>query len=439
MRDPAPQIDVGSAIPDTIMPRRSAVLITLGVFAVAFAVYVLSPITTSYDSRWTLHTAMSIAHGQGGDLSAYRKALERDKFYAIEYPDGRPRTQYPIGPALLVLPAAVVASWVYPSFSQRLQDGGADRVEKLFASIIGAAAVAAFFWLIHGQFGSLWIAGGSTFIFAFCTSMWSTVTRALWQHGPLVLMLLIAMLLLQCARRRPALVQYVSLPLAFAFLNRPTAVVPIIVISGYVAIYHRQWLIRYLCWAALIAIPWLAYNFSVYGGPFPNYYLHNYSGQRDFVHGLLANLVSPSRGLLVFSPVLILSVSGFVLAMRQREQRALFLAYGLIVVLMLAIVAGAPIWWAGASFGPRFTADLLPFLGFFTAFNFAYFATLGRRERAACVSITAAMAVISFLMHSQGATRSGPMAWNAVPNSIDEHPERAWDWRDPQFLRGVFR
>ena len=39
-------------------------------------------------------------------------------------------------------------------------------------------------------------------------------------HGPLVLMLVVAMLLLARARRRPRLMQYVSLPLAMAYLMR---------------------------------------------------------------------------------------------------------------------------------------------------------------------------------------------------------------------------
>jgi hypothetical protein len=419
--------------------RIGAILITLVLFVVAAAVYARSPVTTSSDSRWTLHTAMSIAHGQGGDLSAYRNALERDKFYAIEYPDGRPRTQYPIGPMLLVLPAAVIADWVSPSFSQSLQAGGWDNIEKLFASIVGGGAAVVFFWLIHGQFGRLWIAGLSTFIFAFCTSMWSTATRALWQHGPLVLMLLLAMLLMQRAARRRELVQYVSLPLAFALLIRPTASIPIAVITVYIAIFYRRWLVRYFLWAALIAVPWLAYNYTIYGSLVPNYYTGVYAGERDFLQGLLANLVSPSRGLLIFSPILLLSISGFVLAIRQRDERLLYFAYGLIVVLMMTVIAGAPAWWAGHSFGPRFTTDLLPFLAFFMAFNFDWLATLGRHTRQIFICVTAVLAVISFLIHWQGATRFETMLWNIVPENIDQHPDRAWDWRDPQFLRGIRR
>jgi hypothetical protein len=28
-----------------------------------------------------------------------------------------------------------------------------------------------------------------------------------------------------------------------------------------------------------------------------------------------------------------------------------------------------------------------------------------------------------------------PNLWNAIPNNIDQHPERLWDWTDLQFMR----
>lgn len=38
-------------------------------FAILLAIYVLSPINTSGDSRWSLHTAMSLVRGHAGDLT----------------------------------------------------------------------------------------------------------------------------------------------------------------------------------------------------------------------------------------------------------------------------------------------------------------------------------------------------------------------------------
>lgn len=417
------------------MSRLVALSLSLGLFVAVFAAYALSPNTTSHDSRLSLHTAMSIAHGDGGDLTNYMRAMHGGD-YVIEHVDGRPRNRYPIGPSLLALPGVLMASWLKTDFVDQLRRGSTDRFEMTLASIIGAVAAVTFFWLIYARFPSVWIAGTTTFIFAFCTSMWSTATRALWGHTPLVLMLVIAMLILQLSRDRPRLVQYVGLPLAFAFLSRPTAIVPLVIISAYVLLFQSRWFIRYLCWAATIAVPWTAYNLSIYGGPFPTYYLAGLGqGQFSRWEGFLGNLISPSRGLLIFSPILLLSVSGFLLAMREHEQRLLHAAYGLIVALMFATIAAAPMWWGGHSIGPRFTLDLVPFLVYFTSFNFAYFNKLGHHARMATVSATVALAVVSASIHARSAIRIGPLAWNASPDNIDNNPLRAWDWRDPQFAR----
>jgi glycosyltransferase involved in cell wall biosynthesis len=419
-----------------LLPRRDAVWISLVLFALLLAVFAASPVTTSYDSRWSIHTATSFAHGRGGDLTEYLPIIEKEDFYAIEYPDGRPRTRYPIGTSLLAMPAVVISSWLRPHFAEDLRTRIPVRTEQFIASIIGAAAGVIFFWVILSQFQSLAIALASTFIFSFCTSIWSTATRALWQHGPLVLMLVIAMLLSVRARRRPQLIQYVSLPLAMAYVVRPTAIVPIAMLSTYVLVCHRAWFVRYVCWAMIVAIPWGAYNFAVHKALLPSYYSQEaFSQSTRFVEGLLGNLFSPSRGLFIFSPVLLFALSGFVLALRDPEQRPLNIAYGAIVIAQLIIVGASSMWWAGHSFGPRFTTDIVPFLVYLTAFSFRLPETFRPRTQTALSACIAVLALAGLLIHAQGALRSESLAWNVIPNNIDQNTSRAWDWTDPQFAR----
>jgi hypothetical protein len=415
---------------------RSPALVSCVLFALLLAVYAASPVRTPTDSRWSIHTAMSFAHGHGGDLTEYLPLLAQQEFYSIEYPDGRPRTRYPIGPSLLAIPAVVVSSWLRPHFADELRAYMPVRTEQLIASVVGAAAGAVFFWVIFSQFQSVAIATLATLIFAFCTSIWSTATRALWQHGPLVLMLVVAMLLLARARRRPELVQYVSLPLGMAYLMRPTAIVPIMLISCYILVCHREWLARYIGWSLLIAIPWIAYNLTVYHWILPPYYSREaFSETTRFTEGLLGNLFSPSRGLLVYSPVLIFALSGFVLALRDEAQRGLHIAYGAIVVAQLIIVGAGSMWWGGHSFGPRFTTDIVPFLVYFTAFNFRLPSSVRPTARHAIFAGMVVLAVASLLIHAQGALRRATWMWNVNPVNIDQSTARLWDWHDPQFAR----
>src|SRR5262249_42470867 len=67
---------------------RAAISVSLGLFVLFLTVFAISPVETSTDSRWSIHTAMSFAQGRGGDLSAYLPILEKEGFYHIDYPDG---------------------------------------------------------------------------------------------------------------------------------------------------------------------------------------------------------------------------------------------------------------------------------------------------------------------------------------------------------------
>jgi len=326
--------------------------------------------------------------------------------------------------------------WVHPAWALGLPYGIPHKTQEVIASLIGTVAGVIFYWVILSEFQSQAIALASAAIFSLCTSMWSTATRALWQHGPLVLMLVIAMVLFERARRRPELVQYVGLPLAMSYLMRPTAIVAIIVLSAYVAINYRAHFVRYVCWAMLVPIAWMTYNFTIYQQLLPPYYSMNaFSTQTRFVAGLLGNLISPSRGLFVFSPVLLFSLSGFIFALRDRTHRALHIAYGAIIAGNMIIIASASMWWGGHTFGPRFMTDVLPLLAYFTAFNFRLPETFQRRTQVAVSSAIAVLALVSMAIHAQGAFRYATWEWNYIPANVDQNPVRAWDWRDPQFAR----
>jgi succinate dehydrogenase/fumarate reductase cytochrome b subunit len=158
--------------------------------------------------------------------------------------------------------------------------------------------------------------------------------------------------------------------------------------------------------------PWIAFNFAIYGKILSHYYFGlSYSRSTRFAEAAAGNLVSPARGLFVYSPVLLFSLSGFVLSLRDKEQRALHLAYGIIVAGMFIAISLIPAWWAGHSFGPRYMTDLLPFLVYFTAFNF----NVAASWRPAVMTAMGVLVAISVAIHAQGALRGSPWRWNATP------------------------
>ena len=76
--------------------------------------------------------------------------------------------------------------------------------------------------------------------------------------------------------------------------------------------------------------------------------------------GLAGLLVSPSRGLLVFSPFLALAAPGAVAAVRRRDPVRGALVVGVLAVLLLN--AGYVDWWGASCWGPRRLMEIVPAL-----------------------------------------------------------------------------
>jgi len=109
----------------------------------------------------------------------------------------------------------------------------------------------------------------------------------------------------------------------------------------------------------LIGLSLLAFNISRYGDPFNTGYLPNETFSGILWQGILGQLVSPGRGLLLFSPILILSFFGLVPALRRFRAEAL-LALSIILIHLL-LYGKWFMWHGGFAWGPRFLIPTLPF------------------------------------------------------------------------------
>lgn len=419
----------------SIASPRQATVLSIALFFILLAILVPGPAKNAIDTKWAIPTAMSFIRGHAGDVSEY---VGTSGLEAITTIGERRYNFFPVGTPLLSVPAVAVVNLFDPSLHGRVKNFETTGLEKVIASIFGALTAVVFFWVIYSRFANVPIAVVSVLVLMFCTSMWSTATRALWSQGPFVLTITIAMLLLLRARSRPALAQYVSLPLAMAFVIRPSAAAPIAAFSLYVLLAYRAYFIKYLAWAALIALPFIAFNLFSFGSLFPPYDFHVH-----IVHNvpnwwaLAAQLISPNRGLFIFSPVLLFSLSGFVLALRERDDLGLHLAFAAAVILHLLIISYHAAWWAGWSFGPRFMIDTLPYMVYFFAFNLHAIVPIDNARKATAAAAIGLLALISALIHAGGAYSAAPDNWNALPADIDRSPDRVWDWTDLQFTRGI--
>src|SRR5262249_51876707 len=144
----------------------------------------------------------------------------------------------------------------------------------------------------------------------------------------------------------------------------------------------------------------------------------------------------PSRGLLIYTPFLLFSIWG----MRQARKNGWLrpLAGYLIVIVAgywLLIAVYYETWWGGHSYGPRLFTDVMPLFILFLIPVLSKWRESPKWGPAA-IAFVVLLAVSGFI-HSRGARSFDVYLWNVSPVNVDQRPGRLWEWRDPQFLRGL--
>jgi hypothetical protein len=115
----------------------------------------------------------------------------------------------------------------------------------------------------------------------------------------------------------------------------------------------------------------LTYNYTQYGSPFgaghfsnPTFFAFYFSGLKAiklYLRNLFYYLFNPVRGLIIYSPIALLSFWGIFSRQAKKYNDARFIA-GFSIILALLGIANYNIFWAGGCFGQRFLTALFPFL-----------------------------------------------------------------------------
>ena len=424
----------------------------------------LSPVATSFDSRWTVYAAMSLWHHGDTNLDEYPQAIQRNNFHAVECVDatGQVRTgplarcaghwynKYPVGGVVLTSPLVVTAvaimdlmqpflarfhtnQPVLAGFLRGDFDAAHPLIEMEVASLLLALTAVVIYWIAL-RFLPLKKAIILALLFALATSAYSVAGRALWQHTPSMLLLAIVIYMLIRAGDRPELAAWAGIPVALSFTVRPTDSLFVLVFTAYVAVRHRKYLPFYLLAAAPVAAALLVYNHAVYHAVLSPYYRTPLTGflPRNWARlceALAGNLVSPSRGLLVYTPVFLFAIWSMA---RGRWKTTLAPWLATIALLHWVTVSSqTSSWWAGHCYGPRFFTDITPIFVLFLIPWFQSWTGVSPAIRAAFVTV----ALIGFALHLRGGWSPAVYDWNTSPVNIDESPGRNWDWSDPPFLR----
>jgi len=261
----------------------------------------------------------------------------------------------------------------------------------------------------------------------------------LWQHTSAALWAVSGLALWSAAARRPALYPLAGTALALATACRPIFV-PAALLVAWDALRDRRRLGLGITTALLVtAIGALAL--------LANWYLHGslLGGRAAIVtsiarsHGVpsyfhftpwtwVGLLAAPSRGLFVYSPVLLFALPGLVHTLRASApptERLMSLA-GVLVFVLYGFVAT---WWGGWVFGPRYMADLLPFFALWLART-----PLLRRARVPLALLFVIALGWSIAVQEIG-VRAYPCGWDANPISVDTAPNRLWSLSDTELSR----
>ncbi|MBZ5542768.1 MAG: hypothetical protein LAO07_03705 [Acidobacteriia bacterium] len=361
--------------------------------------------------------------------------------YFVRRAHGHWVSRYPILLPVLITPLYLVPAWWVsaqpPALSGQALTLVAETMEKLAASAIAALSVVVLYLALRkvsSAAHSLLVG----LIYGLASNTWAISSQALWRQGMTELcfaLLLWSLLRGPDARGSPF---WAGLSVALAAANKPAYVIFAALLFIYFARHHRRGLWQFCAPLFVIGVLVLIYNISVlgkvFGGlPFPvswpqEKYMTSHF-QASTVGALTGLLLSPSRGLLIYSPWVVFSLWG---AVRLWKAKALdwgrYILIGVVIVLILH--ARYTDWWGGHCFGPRYLTDLMPFLAFFLVLVVPQIQAAPILRAALVLALAAALWVqVVGAFHYPGG------GWDTTPVNVDVRPDRLWDWTDTQLSR----
>jgi hypothetical protein len=432
-------------------------------FATVFVLHVLSPNVMIADSLRAVPTAQSILVDHDLSLKNNLPIWSAGSDYAIQTVGSKELPFFPWGGSLFAVPFLILAAvWAkltggstVPQYLNTFPNTWP--FELVSMCFVVALTTVVIYHIARLSLSSLsarrrtQAATATALMFAFGTAAWSTADRSLWQHGPSMLFLsttLLAALIIQ-SRSAPHMWRApvgLGASAAAAYAMRPTNSLAIIGIGAWLLIRHPRSVLWGITGGIPVAILFFGVNRWQYGQFLPTYYeptsLGASTGGRvpDFWVAIAGNLVSPARGILIFSPILALAILSPMILVRQHKLRSLQIAVGTIVIAHLVTISTFAQWWGGYTYGPRLMSDMVPFLVFLSLPVVEWLWSLDRaraRRPATALAVTAILlaGAASVAINAEGALFRDTWCWNNDP-PIDSNTNRLWDWQHGQFTAG---
>jgi hypothetical protein len=332
---------------------------------------------------------------------------------------------YPVAPGILNTPVFFAASLLGVDLPDNVVP-----LTHITTSVIAALSVLAMYLCLRLFGAAERSAIYLSIAFAFGTAVWSANSRSLYQHGAATLLITAALAAL--LTRRPRLVAAAGLLLGLAVTTRPTNIIIAAALALYVLRHERR---AFAGFAALAAIPALLlswYSWVYWGTPLAlgqGQDLARFTASEPAI-ALAGLLLSPNRGLLVFSPIFFFSI-GYAVYLVVRRAGPPLLHYliwsGVVLTALYTLWAD---WPGGHTYGYRFLIELVPGLTLLLAA--AWPRLIEPRPSLRALFMLALLA--SIYVHGLGAD-AAPCGFDTDPDNIDMHHERLWDIADGEIAR----
>jgi hypothetical protein len=440
---------MGERAPEPLM--RNAIIAGL-LSALAFAAYWpldhVTKVLNQNDNFWYVPTAMSLLDEGNFDLNEFERPiteLAEDVTYLKSYygeehyrlmrrDDGRVFNTYSVMTAIAAAPFVAVLKPVFRKQPNAIWVS--IHMSLIIAKIYAAASVGLLFLVAFRLSKSVCIALILALILAFASLNAGQHAGGYWSHNPGTFFVLLGLAALLMLPGRWAGLSGAALAIAASM--RPDVIVLIALLTLYVLLHQRKAFLVYALSGAALALVYVLICKATYGE-----WIQPYPGPtqvlgRDFDSGIFGLLVSPSRGLFIYMPVCLLSLWGMVRCFRDRSDT--FVVYRFLALAVLGhwiFLALWPMWWGGWSYGPRLFCTYIPIWLLLTIPFWQTWHAVPRLRRIPLnVAIMVCIAWSAFVEY-RGVTDHDVHLWNGMPNDVNDHIDRFWDWSDMQIMRGL--
>jgi hypothetical protein len=430
------------------------------IFIITLLVFWFSPVHQVTDSHYSMLLSEALLKHRSFALDNYNiprlnpNVSTRDYYvmngdiWQLELARGHIYYYFPPGSSVLSLPYVAVANAL--GISSANDDGTYNpqneiRIQTGLAAILTALTAFVFYFtsrLLLPQIPSVIIALAASL----GTQLWSIASRGLWSHTWATLLtagIVWTLLAGETGRRKINPIILATL-LAWLYFVRPNGSIVVVAVTIFILLFYRPIFARFVLTGAIWLTAFITYSWLHFGKLLPSYYQASRLRFDLLPVALAGNLFSPSRGLILYVPALLFV--GYLLIRYWKQvpnRRLVWLAISISAFHILLVSTFANLWgdwWGGASFGPRYTTELVPW--------FVLLALLGLKggsthETTAATgwryvepAVGALLVFVSVFINGRGATSLDTWKWSQ-PSTDRQLRAQLWDWRHPQFLAGL--